>query len=167
MVPKLTLQHLYIYVASCHIYIYMYMALDRSAATFWLKISFLAQFYSRNGPPKKCTKIWCIFSFPSNLLYFPKKVQKRWFSFETAQDVGSRLVSRHTYIWLYIYICAHLPFCLLKTQLKLGIQASLVVFAFLCPSSILRQFFAKMWGLWVGIPVRFFRGFGLEAFCIS
>ena len=77
-----------------------YMALDRSAADILAqkKISCLAQLYSKNGPPKKWTKIWCnflLFLFPSIFFISPKRAKNVVFLLKQAQNIGGRLVSRH------------------------------------------------------------------------
>ena len=62
--------------------------------TFWLIISVLAQFYSKNAPQKVHQNLvhFLRFVFPLNLLHFPEKAKKCCFSFETGptcrQQIG-------------------------------------------------------------------------------
>ena len=56
--------------------------------------------YRENGPPKKCTKIWCDFCTFSPQIFFisPKKAKKAVSLLQQAQNVGSSWVLRYIYI---------------------------------------------------------------------
>ena len=84
--------------STAYIYIYIYTDL---LLTFWQTISFLAQFYSKHGPPKSARKFGAIFAFlfPSNLLHFPKKGLTRFFLIWP----GSRLISLSLYIYILLF----------------------------------------------------------------
>ena len=71
-----------------------YRALDRSVANVLAKYLILAQFYSKNGPPKGAPKFGAILFYfvPLKSSSFPQKGSKTLFNFETGpkcrQQIG-------------------------------------------------------------------------------